>query len=531
VSYKDIFGDGADIELYTTLSGVKEDIVLKKAPKSNVFEFLISAPGLSPTVTDIGAVEFYDPETLALRFRIPEAYAKDSYKGARLEGDGHYTEDVKVSMTPTANGEWIYRLELEDEFLFGKNTVYPVVIDPSMLSITGAANQDDAYVNQANPNTNYNPNTFMCVGRDSTLLACRTYVKYNLATLLSKDALAITSAEYRIYEHAGYTSDCTVRIYRVANSWSSSAITWNIQNSFTRYSITSLNVDGAGWYYFNVASMVNSWYLNAKGGGGYANNGFAMISDQESLLRYRRFYSSESSTNPPYLVMDYSYVDRTAPNPPTIIETGHIKHSTADGTAKITANWTAATDLPNPGGSGIRKYIVELKNTSGVLVEPATVITSPTLNYVSAQYHNDFANYIVYVKAVDNAKEVNGTYINNTSTAASKSVYVSDCLKPTKVSSSLTPASSTSNPTIATSLTLGWIVSDESSLYKMEYWIGSGSHSIYYSPAKTDSRAVSISGLSTGSYTLYYQFTDVYGNASSVYNESFTVDRTQPSIY
>ncbi|NCU25933.1 DNRLRE domain-containing protein, partial [Candidatus Nomurabacteria bacterium] len=531
VAYKNVFDEGADIELYTTLTGVKEDIVLKKAPKSNIFEFLITAPNLSPTVTDTGAVEFYDPETLALRFRIPETYAKDSYSGPRVEGDGHYTEDIKVSMTPTDNGEWIYRLELEEEFLFGKNTVYPVTIDPTMLSLTGAANQDDAYVNSANPNTNYNPNTFMCVGRDSTLLACRTYVKYVLTNLLSKDALAITSAEYRVYEHAGYTSNCTVRIYRVEDSWSSSTITWNIQDDFDRYSISSLNVNGAGWYYFNVTSMVNSWYLNAKGGGGYANNGFAMISDQESSLLYRRFYSSESSTSPPYLVMDYSYVDRTAPNPPTNLQTGYIKHPNADGTAKITASWTAATDLPNPGGSGIKHYIVELKNASGALVEPATVISSPSLNYVSYVYHDDLANYTVSVRAVDKAKEVNGTYINNTSTVVSKSVYVPDCKKPAESNSLLTPSSSTSAPTNATSLTLGWIVSDESSLSKMEYWIGAGSHSIYTNPAKTDSRVVSISGLSTGSYTLYYQFTDTYGNASSVSNKSFTVDRTQPSIY
>jgi hypothetical protein len=90
VTYKDVFGDGADITLYTTLSGIKEDIILQKAPKSNVFEFLITAPGLHPAVTAAGAVEFYDPETLALKFLIPEAYAKDSYKGERLEGDGHY---------------------------------------------------------------------------------------------------------------------------------------------------------------------------------------------------------------------------------------------------------------------------------------------------------------------------------------------------------------------------------------------------------------------------------------------------------
>ncbi len=534
VTYRDVFGEGADIELCTTLTGIKEDIVLKKAPAGNVFEFLITAPGLDPVVTDSGAVEFYDPETLALKFRIPEAYAKDSYNGAMLEGGGHYTEDIRVSVTAAGNpddrqGKWIYRLEVDEEFLFGENMVYPVRIDPT-LSVTSVSYHKDAYINSANPDTNYYLNTFMCVGRDSTLLKCRTYVKVMLNQLYATDALAVSKAEYYITETAGYTSDCNIRLYRIETSWSSNTIIWNNRPGIDSTVIDNQFVNGAGTYKYNITTLVNGWYLDSEGAeGGFANNGFLLMSDREDSLVYRRFASSDASVDPPYLVITYTNVDRTAPNPPTNLTTSYIKEPTSNGTAQLKLNWTAAADLPNPGASGIKNYELVIKNSSGTTVYTNNNVSATATSYTTTGYYPDIETYTFYLKAVDKAKEVDGTAIYNKSANATATRYVPDCKKPVIDSSTLIPASSVSSPTNTTSLTLNWTITDDSSLSKLEYWVNTYAVTTVTNLAKTGSLTASTAPLGTGSYTLYVKATDTCSNVSTTTSIGFTIDRMQPA--
>ena len=335
-------------------------------------------------------------------------------------------------MQQTETGSWIYSLTVDPDFLYGKKTIYPVHIDPS-VTISGSADQFDTYAALGTPNTNYYNGVKMYVGKDSSLLVCRGFVNFDLTDLTNEDAYMVTNATYHTQEYLGYTSTCYIRIYQVTEAWTSSTLKWSNQPDIdTSTIIDSVLVNGAGNYTFDVTTLVENWFLENKGAEGYAQNGFVMMSDREGSIVLRQFRSSDSSVSPPYLTVDYTEVDRTAPNPPTGLTMTYIKNSSYNGTAQLKLNWTAATDLPTLNGAGIKEYRVTLKRQNGsnwdTLISDAV---TTNLYYQTSAYYDDNSTYRFYIKAVDNATEVNGTGIYNQSAEVYASLAVPDCEKPT----------------------------------------------------------------------------------------------------
>lgn len=525
IAYDNAFGEDTSLEISTTLSGFKEDIILRKAPDSNTFNYAITAPDLTGDIRPDGTAVFYDPVTLAHVYTIPAPFAIDSYKGPRIEGDGHYTEAITVTLQARPDGSWLYSMAVDKDFLYGKDTVYPVVIDPTLL-INQCSEHKDTYVAEGTPNTNYYTGEKMYVGKDSSLLKCRGYVNFELSRLWTADALSITGATYNTEEYLGYTSTCYVRVYRVTGAWTSPTLKWSNQPTVdTSTIIDSKLVNSAGNYAFNVTSLVQGWHKNYYGlAGGFAQNGFVLMSDRESSIVLRKFRSSEATSNPPVLVIDYSAVDRTAPNKPTGLSASYARESSFNGTAKLTVSWTAATDLPSPGGTGIKNYEVVVKNASGTTVASNTNVTATS--YTTPTFLPGSTTYTFYVKSVDNAVDRGGVPIYNKSADASVTLAVPDCLKPTINSLTVTPSSWTN----ADSVTLGWSVTEPSGLNKLEYWYTGGSTKTVTTPALTGTTQVSTSDLASNAYTLNVRFTDNHGNIATS-TKMVYVDKTAPSTF
>lgn len=518
IEYAKAFGDHTSLQLSTTLTGIKEDIILSKKPDSNIFSYNVTAPGLAAKVTPAGVVQFYNKETLEIISSIPAPYAIDSYKGERIEGEGHYTENIKVTMEPTGLDSWIYSLNVDSKFLNDPKTEYPITIDPPVTIYSSA--QEDTYVASGTPGINYWNTGFMCVGRDSTLLACRSYVKFNLTSLTSQDALIVTDALYNTEEIAGYTSDCYVQIFKIITSWSSTTLDWEPQPNCESPSVDSVKVNGARAYSFDITSLVEGWFLNAKSAGGFANNGFVMKSDREGSLVYRKFRSANAATNPPNITIQYTAVDRVAPNAPTGLTTSYIKNASYNGTAQLKASWNAATDLPTLGGSGIKHYKVVVKRPDGSVADD--VVTTST-SYTSALYYDDNTTYTFYVRAVDNAKTVNNVGIYNESTDSVASLAVPDCEKPTINSSSNSAYTSAAN------LTFSWNVTEPVGLSKIEFRISGILIYTVSTPSNIGTASVPISGFSEGLYSLTVTFIDNSNNPISTV-KTFSIDRTSPTI-
>lgn len=531
VVYSDVFERGVGLTFGSQLNGLKEDIVLSKSPKSNTFSYRITAPGSGAELKADGTVEFFDTKTLAQRCHIPAPYAIDSYRFDRQEGDGHDTDAIKVTMLPTGEANtWIYSLTVDRAFLDNPTTVYPVYVDPT-FTINSTPDQLDSYIASGTLNTNYYNNDKMFVGKDGTLLVCRGLVNFNLTNFLAQDPFIVSAATYHTEEFLGYTSTCYVQTKQITSSWTSSTVTWANQPSVTAGYTDSKLVNGAGSYSFDVTSLVQGWLLNAKGAqGGFAKNGFEMVSDREGSVVLRKFRSSENViADRPYLEITFTSVDRVAPNPPTGLTPSKSIDPTYSGTVKLTCSWTAATDLPTLGGTGIKEYRVTLQKQNGSNWDTLfadQVVTATT--FTTSAYYDDNNTYRFTIRAVDKALEVNGTPINNVSDPVYATIAVPDCEKPAVNSVSISPAGYTS----ASSVALNWNVTEPSGLSKLEYWFGSEStKTTLNSPSVTGSTTVSVANLTDGNSTLNVRFTDTQQNPVTVTaSNPAKIDRTVPTL-
>ena len=530
VVYSDVFEKGVGLTFGSQLNGLKEDIVLSKSPKSNTFSYRITAPGSGAELKADGTVEFFDTKTLAQRCHIPAPYAIDSYRFDRQEGDGHDTDAIKVTMLPTGEANtWIYSLTVDRAFLDSPTTVYPVYVDPT-FTINATADMMDTYIAEGTPTTLYYNNDKMFVGKDGTLLVCRGLVNFNLTNFLTQDPYNVSAATYHTEEFLGYTSTCYVQTKQITSSWTATTTKWSNQPTVAAGYTDSKLVNGAGSYSFDITTLVQNWLLNAKGAGGYAKNGFEFRTDREGSVVLRKFRSSENViADRPYLEITFTAVDRTKPNPPTGLSPSKTIDPTFSGTAKLTCSWTAATDLPTLGGAGIKEYHIDLQRQNGsnwdtLLTNQITTATT----FTTSAYYDDNNTYRFTIRAVDNAKEVDGTAICNVSDPAYSTIAVPDCEKPTVNSVSISPAGYTN----ASSVTLNWNVTEPSGLSKIEYWFGSEStKTTLNSPSVTGSTSVSVSGLSDGNSTLNVRFTDTQQNPITVTaSNPAKIDRTVPNL-
>ncbi len=282
---------------------LKESIILTAPTTQQTFSFAFTYTGLTPVVQEFGAVHFYaddqpDGEPI---FIIEAPYMED----ANTQEDT-LCMDIDVSVTPSATG-CIYTMTPNSEWLNDPDRVYPVTIDPTETTPTGATDIEDAGVNQYNPTTNYETVNRMYVGSnlsDGTAYESRIYIRFPKISAISTTAL-IAKAVMRLdhYPVTSYqTADKnTLDVYEVGEyNWSSSDITWNKQSSYTFSNLVASEETDAdnSFEKFNITSLVRKWYKTTA-----SNNGLVIKPHSKDTGKTNRtcYYSSDC---------DYSYADK-----------------------------------------------------------------------------------------------------------------------------------------------------------------------------------------------------------------------------
>lgn len=287
VVYQDVIAN-VDIVYTVQHSVLKEDIVLKSKDAPNSFKFRLNTNGLTVNEKD-GTIALFDPEGNEV-FAFAPLYMEDS--------SGKRSENVQLTCASIKNGYEI-TISADTAFLNAVDTVYPVVIDPSIM-LTGYDVTFDTCVDQEYPTSNYYLAESLWTGGALGTNAMRTYMKYTLPTGIS--ASQVTSAYVYLLkkEHKAPT----IKAYRVTSDWSSSAITWNSKPSYsTTYASGDATNTVGEWYGLNVTTLVEYW-LN----GTYPNYGMVLKEPSETdSTQKTKFYSSDApSPNKPELVINYN---------------------------------------------------------------------------------------------------------------------------------------------------------------------------------------------------------------------------------
>ena len=300
ITYTNAYGQGIDMELTPHAAGIKENIILNQNPQDNRFASVITLPQGYSMELENGDIAWILDETGEKKAMIPDPFMVDS---AMEEEKENLSYDITVTLTKRSDGTYLYMLEPSRAYLDDPDVVYPVKIDPNITLMTPDVIQDTDVCNTS-PTRNYYTTANLRVGRDTDNNVFRSLLRFNMpAELNGKYIRLLSLGTYQAYNGA---SSPEHYVQQLTTNWSSSTATWQNQPGYgiiyERQTIT-----GVKRYYWNLRHAVRSWLR-----GDYPNYGVAIISSQEGVQRYKRYYSSDAPQEPIHFGIDYAETDFTA---------------------------------------------------------------------------------------------------------------------------------------------------------------------------------------------------------------------------
>ena len=310
VSYAGAFGEGTELRYTSTMSGIKEDIILQNSAQGNSFSFEVRTGGLELRQQD-GVWGIYDGETAVFSFGDLEV--TDSFTGqdeATDDWDAHRTY-AQAQVSALSGDKYIFTITVPQEYLQAESTVYPVYVDPT-FNVSRSYIQD-TYIAKGYTN-NYVNSSLVAVGYGTNAKNVRTLAKIS-DTLggNSHDNIGsgynineVSSVKYSMYCTSDYSSSPVVDVYAIApmTSWDPSTVTWSNGAEQTLNGatlISSLTVKGKGRYEFDIKTAYNSWAFLGM------NSGVLFKMRTEVSGKYRQFASANSSNSQqlPYIIVTY----------------------------------------------------------------------------------------------------------------------------------------------------------------------------------------------------------------------------------
>jgi len=299
--------DFADLVYESVPQGLKETIVLEQYAGSGVFSFDVLVDGVEPSLQSDGSILFCDDAGKNV-FRMPAPYMWDS-REATQGSDPVYSDDVHYEMTQGVLG-WRIDIVASSTWLEDPARVYPVHIDPTFYADATAYPTQDTHARSFYPTTNYGSTVSLLTGYVSSYGTVRTFIKPTDPFFQQTDGITVIDADLKMYADIVRTPPDTANLCLVTSNWSESALTWNLQPTWSSTKDTRTFNDDA-WVNFQVADEVNSWIQGTQ-----PNYGF-MVWSTATTSEYTLWSSSEAASNWPRLVVRYAVeptVELVSPN-------------------------------------------------------------------------------------------------------------------------------------------------------------------------------------------------------------------------
>jgi hypothetical protein len=168
---------------------------------------------------------------------------------------GSGTGKVGLSLTP----DW--------SWLTAKSTVYPVTIDPSFSSVTSG----DTWANSKNTTTNYNGNTSLQAGDNTTQTwVARTFLHFDNTGMANINGKTVTSATLQMQNiQSNSCTGAVINAQRISADWNANTLDWANQPAVASwtatfspaYGYTGCGSNAATW---DVTPIVQAWATGAN---------------------------------------------------------------------------------------------------------------------------------------------------------------------------------------------------------------------------------------------------------------------------
>lgn len=293
ISYTSIYPN-TDVVYDLQSNKLKESVVLQHYDENLWgYRYTLDTGDLIPSLGENQQINLCDPTTNEIVFVMPAPYL--------IDNNGVYNDDVTVSLVEDGNS-YLLSYYLPKEWLADNSRAWPVVLDPIITESGTSTNIQDSTVGE-NYSGSATSSLLQC-GYSATAGAMRFYMQFQtLPTLTSADI--VVNAQFSLYKP--YTSSATanIEVHKVNEAWSSSAISWDNQPSFSDIIADYTVCQNAGRYQWDITELVYSWYEDANYG-----MMFKVPSDIENgtTANLMQFYSSDyddASETMPILSITY----------------------------------------------------------------------------------------------------------------------------------------------------------------------------------------------------------------------------------
>lgn len=314
---------------------VKEDITINKKPEKGLpqtFSYQLSLENLTYEQIN-NQIYLKDAKTGEMVYVIEAPFMYDAYKPEgfqSIDGSNSIPEeaksyDITLKTRKENNTLWI-DLTPDTEWLQDTKRQYPIVIDPTIVRIQGNSKMDDTTIRKKFPTQTGGNDTELGTGTATDGNIVRSLLKFDVTPIPEKSI--IMSADVSLYLSS--TNDSTpinLSMHAMKRSWDENTATWNnyataggwttgggdfnttALSTVTGVSSVPSNVEEGIKRWSIPTSMVSGWLYNPE-----SNLGLLLKSTSESTLIYKKFISSESTTNPlaykPKLVVTYKTPNR-----------------------------------------------------------------------------------------------------------------------------------------------------------------------------------------------------------------------------
>ena len=296
VLYENIYNN-IDLEVINSPTGVKENLILKKANTKNVFMIEYNIGELTAESKDTQTIELKDNNGNVL-YTISAPYMTDA--------NGERSDALELKILQNNKGKLSVKLTADKNWLKDKTRAYPVTVDPAFSYGQDWGQIRSTFINSGAPNTSYTEGS-MYVGRPGDNYIRRSLIKIpNIDELLNVGDMIVDAKIilWQVYNQP--TIDMYAGVYESNSDWTKlSSVTWNNQPGYssTLIDYEKCAANSNGWRDFDITELVKKWYSGA------ANNGFYLVMLNESDVYQGLWFSSSSyptdSTVRPQLQITY----------------------------------------------------------------------------------------------------------------------------------------------------------------------------------------------------------------------------------
>lgn len=174
---------------------------------------------------------------------------------------------------------------------------------PSTLTVKGAgssvdvAAQEDAYVYEGSPTTNYGSSGILVTGRDGTgaFYKYRALLKVDLSAYSGPVDRALLWVYNQTVGSSGFPNANEIGAHAVTAAWSAGSVTWDTQPAHNLVATATVTLYGEGWYALDITTLVNAWLAGSS-----VNHGILLKHTNEiSVTDSTRNLSSLEGANDP----------------------------------------------------------------------------------------------------------------------------------------------------------------------------------------------------------------------------------------